>query len=192
MRQAANRFIFVTLIAMDATQTLLEILKFTLPSVVVFLTAYFVIKNQSEENLNKIRIEIQRQNQQTITPIKLQAYERLVLLLERISPQQLIATHSHPDQTASSLKFQMIGAIQQEYNYNLSQQIYVSTQSWNLVKVVKEQVIALINAAHNGLAPNATQTDLSKAIIESMISAGQQPTEKAINFLKAEVGLFFG
>jgi hypothetical protein len=192
MRQAANRFIFVTLIAMDATQTLLEILKFTLPSVVVFLTAYFVIKNQSEENLNKIRIEIQRQNQQTITPIKLQAYERLVLLLERISPQQLIATHSHPDQTASSLKFQMIGAIQQEYNYNLSQQIYVSTQSWNLVKVVKEQVIALINEAHNGLAPNATQTDLSKAIIESMISAGQQPTEKAINFLKAEVGLFFG
>lgn len=177
---------------MDATQTLLEILKFTLPSVVVFLTAYFVIKNQSEENLNKIRIEIQRQNQQTITPIKLQAYERLVLLLERISPQQLIATHSHPDQTASSLKFQMIGAIQQEYNYNLSQQIYVSTQSWNLVKVVKEQVIALINEAHNGLAPNATQTDLSKAIIESMISAGQQPTEKAINFLKAEVGLFFG
>jgi hypothetical protein len=177
---------------MEATQTLLEILKFTIPSVIVFLTDYFVIKNQSEENLKKIRIEIQRQNQQTITPIKLQAYERLVLLLERISPQQLIATHSHPDQTANSLKFQMIGAVQQEYNYNLSQQIYVSTQSWNLVKVVKEQVIALINEAHNKLEPSATQTDLSKAIIESMIAAGQQPTEKAINFLKAEVGLYFG
>ena len=58
--------------------------------------------------------------------------------------------------------------------------------------MVKEQVIALINEAYNKLEPNATQTDLSKAIIESMIAAEQQPTEKAIHFLKAEVGLFFG
>jgi hypothetical protein len=163
-----------------------------LPSVVVFFTAYFLLKTQSDETLAKMRMDIQRQNQSTITPIKLQAYERLTLFLERISPQQLIMNNNQPDMSAKLLRYQMTNVVHHEYNYNLSQQIYVSTQAWNVIKVVKEQVLAMINESAENLPDTATGVDLSKAIIERLMQTGEQPTDKGIAFLKAEVGLFFG
>lgn len=177
---------------MDALSTIIEIVKFVLPALVVFFTAYFLLKNQSDENIAKLRLEVRQQSQNIISPIKLQAYERLVLFLERISPQQLILADNQPNISALALKHTMINHIQHEFNYNLSQQVYVSNQAWNVIRVVKEQVIALINNCAAGLPENATSTDLSKAIIERLMATGEQPTEKAINFLKAEVGLYFG
>ncbi|MBL7812986.1 MAG: hypothetical protein JNL57_12255 [Bacteroidetes bacterium] len=177
---------------MDTLQTILDILKYILPSVVVFFTAYYLLKNQSEENLEKIRIEMRSKNQQTISPLKLQAYERLVLFLERISPQQLILTHNQPNLNCYTLQHTMTQAVQQEFNYNLSQQIYISNQAWTVIKVVKEQVIDLINRTAATQPETATATDLSRAIIEQLMRTGEQPTEKAIQFLKAEIGLYFG
>lgn len=177
---------------MDALNLFLEIMKYILPAIVVFFTAYFILKNQTDENLAKIRMEIRQQSQDLISPIKLQAYERLVLFLERISPQQLILSENQPGMTATVLKFTMLNHIQQEFNYNLSQQVYISNQAWNVIRVVKEQVITLINQCAAEMPEKATSTDLSRAIIEKLMASGEQPTEKAINFLKAEVGLYFG
>ncbi|MFN5251760.1 MAG: hypothetical protein ACOVQJ_06250 [Bacteroidia bacterium] len=177
---------------MDALEIFLEILKYILPAIVVFFTSYLILKNQSDENLSKMRLEMRQQSQNLVSPIKLQAYERLVLFLERISPQQLIMSDNQPGISAMALKFTMLNHIQQEFNYNLSQQIYISNQAWNVIRVVKEQVIALINHCAAELPENATSTDLSKAIIEKLMATGEQPTEKAINFLKAEIGLYFG
>lgn len=177
---------------MDAVQFFLDILKYILPSVVVFFTAYFLLKNQSDEALAKLRLDMQRQNQQTITPIKLQAYERMVLFLERISPQQLIMTHNQGGLSARALKHLMVQAVMQEYNYNLSQQIYISPQAWTLIRIVKEQVLAMINETADQMPETATATDLSKQLIARLMQQGDQPTEKAINFIKAEVGLYFG
>ncbi|MCC7298531.1 MAG: hypothetical protein IT244_09375 [Bacteroidia bacterium] len=177
---------------MDALNIFLEILKYVLPAIVVFFTSYLILKNQTDENLAKIRLELRQQSQNLISPIKLQAYERLVLFLERISPQQLILSDNQPGISAVALKFTMHNHIQQEFNYNLSQQVYISNQAWNVIRVVKEQVIALINSCAAELPENASSTDLSKAIIERLIANGEQPTDKAINFLKAEVGLYFG
>ncbi len=177
---------------MDALSITLEIIKYILPAIVVFFTAYFLLKNQSDENIAKLRLELRQQSQNLLSPMKLQAYERLVLFLERISPQQLILSDNQPQISALALKHTMINHIQQEFNYNLSQQVYISNQAWNVIRVVKEQVIALINICASDLAENATSTDLSKAIIEKLMITGEQPTEKAINFLKAEIGLYFG
>jgi hypothetical protein len=177
---------------MDALNLFLDIIKYVLPAIVVFFTAYFILKNQSDENLAKMRLELRQQSQNQISPVKLQAYERLVLFLERISPQQLILSDNQPGISATALRFTMLGHIQQEFNYNLSQQVYISNQAWNVIRVVKEQVIALINNCASELPESATSTDLSRAIIEKLMANGEQPTDKAINFLKAEVGLYFG
>ncbi|MBS3913093.1 MAG: hypothetical protein KG003_01205 [Bacteroidetes bacterium] len=177
---------------MDALNLFLDIIKYVLPAIVVFFTAYFILKNQSDENLSKLRLELRQQSQNQISPVKLQAYERLVLFLERISPQQLILSDNQPGISATALRFTMLGHIQQEFNYNLSQQVYISNQAWNVIRVVKEQVIALINNCASELPESATSTDLSRAIIERLMANGEQPTDKAINFLKAEVGLYFG
>lgn len=177
---------------MEALTLFLEILKYIIPSIVVFFTAYYILKNQTDENITKLRLELRQQSQNLVSPIKLQAYERLVLFLERISPQQLIMTHAQPGMSQQLFKHAMIQSIHHEFNYNVSQQVYISNQAWNVIRVVKEQVIALINTSSASLPEDATATDLSKVIIENLIASGEQPTEKALNFLKAEVGLYFG
>jgi len=177
---------------MDLLQNLLEIAKYILPSLVVFLTAYYLMKNQSRETLQKLAMETRKQNQNLITPVRLQAYERLVLLLERISPNQLIINLNKPNMSAHALRAEMLSAIQQEFAYNISQQVYVSAQAWNVVKVVKEQMIQLINSHYERMPEQAMAPDLSRAIIETLMQGDTQPTQKAIDFLKAELNLYFG
>ncbi len=177
---------------MNSVQVFVEIIKFVLPAIMVFFTAYFVLKNQGESQISRLQLEVLKQNQNVLTPIKLQAYERMTLFLERISPIQLLQTHNQPDMSGKALRHILITTIQNEYNYNLSQQIYMSPQAWNLIKVVKEQVIKLIQEASAGMPEQATANDLSGMIVEYLKNHGEQPTDKAIQFIKAEVELMFG
>lgn len=177
---------------MNNVEVFIEVLKFILPAIMVFFTAYFVLKNQGEAQLSRLRLEVLKQNQNVLTPIKLQAYERMTLFLERISPIQLLQTHNQPEMSGRALKHVLITTVQNEYNYNLSQQIYMSPQAWNLIKVVKEQVIKLIAEASAGMPEQATANDLSNMIVDYLKNHGEQPTDKAIQFIKAEVGLMFG
>ncbi|MEK0420942.1 MAG: hypothetical protein EBV15_06740 [Bacteroidetes bacterium] len=177
---------------MDNVQVFIEIIKFILPAIMVFFTAYFVLKNQGDSQLSRLRLEVLKQNQNVLTPIKLQAYERMTLFLERISPIQLLQTHNQQDMSGKALKHILLTTIQNEYNYNLSQQIYMSSQAWNLIKVVKEQVIKLIQEASAGMPEQATSNDLSGMIVEYLKNHGEQPTDKAIQFIKAEIELMFG
>lgn len=177
---------------MNSVQVFVEIIKFVLPAIMVFFTAYFVLKNQGESQISRLQLEVLKQNQNVLTPIKLQAYERMTLFLERISPIQLLQTHNQPDMSGKALRHILITTIQNEYNYNLSQQIYMSPQAWNLIKVVKEQVIKLIQEASADMPEQATANDLSGMIVEYLKNHGEQPTDKAIQFIKAEVELMFG
>ncbi len=177
---------------MDQLNIFLEILKYILPAVVVFFTAYYIMRNQSQETLQKLAMETRKQNQNLITPVRLQAYERMVLFLERISPNQLIINLNQPTMSAHALRADMLATVNQEFAYNISQQVYVSAQAWNVIKVVKEQVIQLINAHYERMPEHAMAPDLSRAIIETLMKGETQPTQKAIDFLKAELNLYFG
>jgi hypothetical protein len=97
-----------------------------------------------------------------------------------------------PDISAFVLKHAMTNAVQQEFNHNLSQQIYISHQSWDVIKVVKEQVVNLINQCAENIDPKANGVELSRAIIDRLVETHEQPTDKAIQILKAEVGIYFG
>jgi phosphopentomutase len=82
-------------------------------------------------------------------------------------------------------------SVNQEYMHNLSQQIYISNQAWNIIKVVKEEVIQLIHETYEQTSSDSSGIDLSKAIIDKMIADNSIPTSKAIDFLKAEINLYF-
>lgn len=169
----------------------LDIIKFILPSVVVAIVTYLIVGKLMEDSQKRLEFEIRKSNNHLITPVKLQAYERLVLLLERISPPKLIQEYNSPNLTALELKNIMLVATQTEFSHNISQQIYISNQAWTLTKLVKEEVLEFINATYNNLPPDATSIDLSKSLIQMMIDKNTQPTQKAIDFLKAEIRLYF-
>ena len=168
-------------------ETFLEILKFTIPSVIVFITAFFVIRQFISSETMKLQIEARKENQSLITPIRLQAYERLILLLERISPNNLVMRVHKQGMSARLLQSELIKAIRSEYEHNLSQQIYVSNASWEMVTRSKEEMVKLVNIASSKVNDNATGLDLSGMIFEISVQIENMPTQLAIDYLKREI-----
>jgi hypothetical protein len=175
----------------NALTYILEMLRYILPATIVFLTVNFLLKNFFENEYQRRSLSLKAENVKLVTPIKLQAYERLVILMERMTPNSLIFRVTKPGISASQLKVDLIQDIQSEFNHNVSQQIYVSPQTWQMVRVAKEEMINIINTAYSQLGPNAVGIDLSKSIFEIMIQMESIPTQKALDFLRKEFHLIF-
>jgi hypothetical protein len=99
-------------------------------------------------------------------PLQLQAYERLVLLTERISLPNLISRISQPQLSAKEMQLQLLENIKQEFEYNASQQIYVSPVAWEAVRNLRDQNMLIINQVTNVLPADATGSDLNKQLLE--------------------------
>jgi hypothetical protein len=102
-------------------------------------------------------------------PLQLQAYERLVLLCERIALPNLISRLSQPGLSAKEMQVFLIETIKQEYEYNASQQIYVSQQAWEAVRNLRDQNMLMINSIAKTLGPDATAVELNRRVIEGLM-----------------------
>jgi len=119
-------------------------------------------------------------------PLQLQAYERLVLLSERIALPSLISRLNQPGISAYEMKIILTENIKQEFEYNSTQQLYVSPVSWDAVRNLKEQNIMVVNQVAGTLAPTASAGDLNKRILEVIMSqpngAIHELVAQALNF----------
>jgi len=167
---------------------ILEILKYILPALIVLFTAYLILKKLIESEQNRNRIENTIESQRITLPVKLQAYERVTLLLERISPESMIMRLSTREMTARQLQSAMLSTIRAEFDHNVSQQIYISTKAWGIVKSARENLIKIINTTAENIRPDAPAFELSKAILENLMELDKSPTAIAIDFVKQEVG----
>lgn len=157
----------------------------------VFATSYFLLKQFFDHEQKKRLLELKMQNQSLITPIRLQAYERLVLFLERISPNSLIIRVYLPGMNAFQLQTTLIKNVREEWEHNLSQQVYISPTAWEYVKIAKEETIKMINIAASRIGENVSGTDLSTAILETSMQSQVQKTQQAIDYLKNDIRQLF-
>lgn len=171
--------------------TLIDILKYTLPALIVLATAYFMIHSFLENDNKKRQVELRLNNQKTVTPLKLQAYERLTLFMERISPNSLVVRTQASTFTVKQYQEALIMTIRAEYEHNLTQQIYVSGETWHSIQVAKESIIKLVNMSAKTLPAQAPAIELSKKIIEAAITVGSSPTDTALKILRQEVNNYF-
>lgn len=172
-------------------EDILDILKYILPSVITFLASYLIIKRFLDNDYRKKSMDIKMQNQKTLQPVRLQAYERLVLLLERISLPALIQrTHKH-GMSARMLQSELVKAIRAEFDHNLSQQVYITNKTWESVKTAKEETIKAINIASSRLNDDASGMDLVNVIFEIITKVERLPTDIAIDILKMEARQIF-
>jgi hypothetical protein len=169
----------------------LDILKYILPSGVVFATAYFLIKAFLDNENRKKMLELKMNNQAVSIPIRLQAYERIILLLERISPGSLVIRVTQPGMTAFQLQTALIQNVRDEFEHNLAQQIYLSSPAWELSKNAKEETIKLINIAASKLNESASAIDLGSVIFELSAQTDKLPVTAAIEYIKKEVRQLF-
>lgn len=168
-----------------------EILKIVLPALIVFLTAYFLFRDMLENSQKRRETEYRLKTSDQVNKVRLQAYERFALLLERISPQSLLVRSSPHDLSASDYHQQLLTLIRQEFEHNFSQQIYVSPLLWETIRRAREELIGIINKSAEEVESSAPALLLSKKIIENYIEEGNQTIGIAMNELKKEVGKFF-
>lgn len=177
---------------MESWQSLaFEVIRFLVPSLIVAGVTYIIIKNFFDSEEQRRLADYRTKSLAAVTPVRLQAYERLTLLLERINPSNSLMRIDHNNTTAGQLMAKLINDIHNEFNHNLSQQVYVSPQAWSVIRVVKEQVINIINTAYTNVGADAKGIDLSKRIFEILSEMDDAPTQKALDFLKKEVSLIF-
>jgi len=120
------------------------------------------------------------------SPLRLQAYERLIMLMERINPSELVMRYIGQGGSAADLQLLLLGAIRAEMEHNYTQQLYVSNETWDYVITARNEVSALINRAAMALQPEESSIALSKKIIELTTTEPSLSTATAIKVLKAE------
>ncbi len=126
---------------MDA---LLDVLKYTIPALIVFATVFYLFRNFLNQQYNVELLKFRQSQHKEILPLRLQAYERLMMFCERINIDNLAYRLNSSEMTVSDLRSAMLIAIQQEYEHNVSQQVYISDKLWEIIQLVKEQMQSVI------------------------------------------------
>lgn len=160
-----------------------------LACVIVFLTAYFSIKYFLENDQKKRLLELKFNSKSLITPVRLQAYERMAMFLERIEPNHLIQRVNNPDLTSEQLRTILLTTIRAEFEHNLSQQIYISVNTWDLIVQAKEETIQRINLSAGKLGTEAMSIDLATSLLEKVTASVSN--ERAMKALKEEIAILF-
>jgi len=170
---------------------MLEIIQYTLPSLIVLAAVYFVARAMLQYAGQKTQAEVKLKETEISLPIRLQAYERVSLLLERIAPESLLIRVNKPGMTALQLQAELMAAIRAEFEHNLSQQIYMSDKAWDLVRNARNQVTLIINKTAISNNAQTTSTELSKKIIDSLSELTKSPVQDALDFIKNEARQLF-
>lgn len=172
---------------MDALTTILEILKYTIPSLIMLMVTYMIVSKFLTEQTTRKQLALFHETQNITIPMRLQAYERLALYIERIKPQSLLNRVYQKDMNVAVYAALLSETIRSEFDHNLAQQIYVSKQVWETVRGVKEQEINIINTFAQRLNPEAPAKDLHKMILEYVLTdEGEQPTDVALQIITDE------
>lgn len=164
-----------------------DLLKILLPSALVLYAMYLTVTAFLKKQFDEKQLEQRRKQVEVALPIRLQAYERMCLFLERISPNNLIVRMNGTATRAIEFQQILMQEVREEFNHNLSQQVYMSHEVWEQIRGAQQEVITLINQAAVEVAPDATPLELSKKIFEKIIQENRNPTMNALKLVKAEI-----
>lgn len=168
-----------------------EILKYTIPALFVLLATWIVLHKMMMQEEKKRLWELKKATQKEITPIRLRGYERLALLLERTTPEHMIAQLDVTSMSVLQLQTTLTQTIRMEYDHNLSQQIYVSDETWAMIIAAREEAIRFINTIAQQHKPDEDALTYAQNLITIYASNGDTPTQNALQILKEEARNLF-
>ncbi|MBL7805861.1 MAG: hypothetical protein JNL02_19120 [Saprospiraceae bacterium] len=173
-------------------EAFLEILKYTIPGLIVFATAYHLLKLYLDDVQRSNQHTLRSEAQKVSIPLKLQAYERLTLLCDRMEVMNVLLRIRMDGMSVAALKGALLVAISQEFDHNTSQQLYVSDTLWKIISLAKDETLNLVVTASAGLDPQAPDDALVENLIRLLEQQGQpSPLQRAIMALRAEAGQLF-
>jgi len=162
---------------------------YLLPAIVVGIIAYYFFKGHTANEEGRRRFLIHKESQKDMLPLRLQAYERLTLFLERIDPNRLLIRVKPYSDSIADYETLLTNTIEQEFEHNLTQQIYVSSECWNLVNAAKNATIHVIRKA--GMQNQNGDVDKYRRQILENFMEEVTPSVKALTYIKKEVSDLF-
>ncbi len=172
-------------------EAILDIIKLTIPAFIVFITVRALLREYLNKQITIERLEINRTRSQNLLPTKIQAYERLSLLCERIAVPNLLLRIRTSEMTNAELKTALLIAIQQEYEHNVAQQIYVSDTLWSIIQFTRDESVRTITGIAETLQPADNGKILTKALFQYIDESEVNITNKAQNAIRKELQTLF-
>jgi len=162
-----------------------EVFLYAVPALITGMIAYYFFKEHTKNEDGRRRFLLHKDLQVNSLPLRLQAYERMVLFLERISPSKLLVRVNPTGSDENAYESLIVATIEQEFEHNLSQQIYISEECWNIIVAAKNATIQLIRKA--GLLEKTGTADKLREVILTEMMEKRAPSDAAISFIKDEV-----
>ncbi len=167
-------------------EQILGLMVYCIPALVTGVIAFLFFREHTDNENNRRNFILKESIQKESLPIRLQAYERLTLFLERISPQNLLKRVSPISQEVEDYKSLLIQTVEQEYEHNISHQIYVSDPCWRIVSAAKNSTIqTIISFNKNDVS---TAKDIRPLLLDILLN-NKVTAEMALNFLNEEVSI---
>ena len=173
---------------MEITQVL-NYVTYLLPAIVVGIVAYYFFKGHTANEEGRRRYLIQKEAQNKVLPTRLQAYERLTLFLERIDPNKLLVRVKPTSSDVDKYEQLLIKNIEQEFDHNVTQQVYVSLECWNLIQAAKNATIHVIRQA--AMREKENSADTMREFILRNFMEEVTPSQKALTYIKKEISELF-
>jgi len=169
----------------------LDILKLTIPAVIVGSTAYLLLKSLLDERQRMDRALLRNDAQKITLPLRLSAYERLMLLCDRADIANTMLRVRMPNMKVRELRGVLLMAINQEFEHNVSQQLYVSDTLWQIIRIAKNNTLALVTLMAPELDPDAPAEALANALLQALDEQSITPLQTAILAVRTEAGQLF-
>jgi hypothetical protein len=169
----------------------LDIFKYTVSGLGVVWIAFYLFKPYLDRSENMQMIELKKSISSQTLPLRLQAYERLVLFIERVNPANMLIRLNGTAYSAAELHALVVTEIRDEYQHNVTQQLYVSSRAWAIVKRVKDDTLSIVTNAVKALPENATGLELSKIILAQLSNLQDNPYEIGTNLVKKDIEELF-
>lgn len=177
---------------MDLITYSLDILKLIVAGLVIFFAGWFVVRSYLDMRFQVEMMELKREHLKHSLPLRLQAYERMALFIERLNPSQLFVRLQAAGMSASELQNVVLTEVRAEYQHNISQQLYVSEPAWMVVRKLRDETIAMINQAMKTLPEGAAAIELSRLILKHMASIEEEnPYDEALKMIRNEMQSLF-
>ncbi|MCX7547727.1 hypothetical protein OS188_07170 [Xanthomarina sp. F1114] len=167
------------------SERIIDLFMFAIPTLITGLIAYFFFKEHTKNEDGRRRFLLHKDMQVNAMPLRLQAYERMALFLERITPSKLLIRINPTSSSKEDYESLLIASIEQEFEHNLSQQIYISDDCWNVITAAKNATIQLIRKA--GMLEKTDSANKLREVILTEMMEKRAPSDAALSFIKDEV-----
>lgn len=167
------------------SERIIDLFMFAIPSIITGLIAYYFFKEHTKNEDGRRRFLLHKDIQVSAMPVRFQAYERMALFLERITPTKILIRMNPSTSDKDDYETLLIAAIEQEFEHNLSQQIYLTDDCWNIIVAAKNATIQLIRKA--GLLEKTDSANKLREVILTEMMEKRAPSDAALSYIKQEV-----